>query len=356
MGESVSVVDEYLYTKYPDNPPPWFIADRIYPLVRVPDHFLHCVVFIGTYTNDRFAPCGTGFCAVIEQEGMRFQHVITARHVIDGIPGDVYLRVNLKGGGFEVLKTLKKGWILANDPSGKIKLDIAALPANIPAEKYEILNVDIADDLSEELIEKLDIGIGDDVFFLGLHISHFGQQNNVPVVRMGTIAAISEEPYETGIGYVEGYLIEVRSIGGSSGSPVFLSVPPLKVMNGKVSRMEGKPAYFFGMICGTWYTTNPTDAIGEEEVAPKDKPSVENIITGIAIMVPSFLITALLNMPGLVAERKALIEKKRKEAAKNFRFSSAKPKPQKEAELFPTGDDILKAALNMPPKPHKGEA
>lgn len=351
MEPQLIQVDEQYYCKYPDSTPPWFIADRIYPLVRVPDHFLDCVVFIGVYERDIFTPHGTGFLAVIEQSGLRFQHVITARHIIEGISGDtVYLRVNLVAGGSEIVPTKKEGWIRADDPTDRLIIDIAATHTNLEASKYKVLNVNIEGDLlTPDLIEKTDFGIGDEVFYMGLHTSHHGEEKNVPVVRMGTLAAVSDEPYKTDHGYIEGVLVESRSIGGTSGSPVFASIPPWKVINGDVQQMDTKHAYFFGMVAGIWVTDNPTDGFYEQIGA-----SVARIVTGISIVISGQDIVGLLRHSYLQQQRAKIVDAKRKEAGKNFSFSSAKPQPKKEAEVFPTGDDILKAALSMPPKPHKG--
>jgi len=69
-----------------------------------------------------------------------------------------------------------------------------------------------------------DIGLGDETFAIGLFRSHYGQQRNMPVIRVGNIAAMPEEPIAAKYGkdFIEGYLVEMRSIAGLSGSPVFV--------------------------------------------------------------------------------------------------------------------------------------
>lgn len=55
----------------------------------------------------------------------------------------------------------------------------------------------------------------------GLYRNHYGAQRNIPVVRSEIIAARREEPIETALGPMDAYLVEVRSIGGLSGSPAY---------------------------------------------------------------------------------------------------------------------------------------
>jgi hypothetical protein len=57
---------------------------------------------------------------------------------------------------------------------------------------------------------------------MGLFKSHYGEQRNIPIIRIGNIAALPEEPVQTHYcGPTDAYLVEVRSIAGLSGSPVF---------------------------------------------------------------------------------------------------------------------------------------
>ncbi|MGN8548594.1 hypothetical protein ACQPTN_29410 [Bradyrhizobium sp. 13971] len=70
------------------------------------------------------------------------------------------------------------------------------------------------------------VGIGDDVFVVGRFINHEGKQRNSPSARFGCIAQMPNEPVKLGRFTQECYLIEARSIGGFSGSPVFWHVRP----------------------------------------------------------------------------------------------------------------------------------
>ena len=66
--------------------------------VRVPDKILSCVVFIGRDDSGPFTAYGTGFLAVKSTGGRLFQHIVTARHVIENINSDcICIRINRKG-------------------------------------------------------------------------------------------------------------------------------------------------------------------------------------------------------------------------------------------------------------------
>jgi hypothetical protein len=56
---------------------------------------------------------------------------------------------------------------------------------------------------------------------LPLRAHHTGDLKNVPIVRVGNLASYPSEQIQTrAFGRMEAYLIEARSIGGLSGSPV----------------------------------------------------------------------------------------------------------------------------------------
>jgi hypothetical protein len=53
------------------------------------------------------------------------------------------------------------------------------------------------------------IGLGDEVFVVGLFRSHYGLQRNIPIIRVGNISMLKGEPVFTDYcGYTDAYLIE----------------------------------------------------------------------------------------------------------------------------------------------------
>lgn len=83
------------------------------------------------------------------------------------------------------------------------------------------------------LLTKIDfegsvVGYGDDVFMVGRYIDHDGTTQNLPSVRFGNISILlnSSEPLINREMYDEpSFVIEMRSLSGYSGSPVFLYIP-----------------------------------------------------------------------------------------------------------------------------------
>jgi hypothetical protein len=52
-----------------------------------------------------------------------------------------------------------------------------------------------------------------------------GRQRNIPIVRIGNVASMPHEPVATkNRGAIEAYLVEARSVGGLSGSPVLVQL------------------------------------------------------------------------------------------------------------------------------------
>ena len=72
------------------------------------------------------------------------------------------------------------------------------------------------------IIEAKNLGVGDEVFIAGLFTRAIGQARNLPIIRMGTVAMMPDEKILFHKKMIDAYLIESRSIGGLSGSPVFI--------------------------------------------------------------------------------------------------------------------------------------
>jgi len=74
----------------------------------------------------------------------------------------------------------------------------------------------------EKTIAHHKLGVGDEVFATGLFTEVTETTRNIPIVRTGTVAMIPGEKIPFGKNLIEAYLVELRSIGGLSGSPVFV--------------------------------------------------------------------------------------------------------------------------------------
>jgi hypothetical protein len=182
------------------------------PDLRVHDGILQTVVFIGLAGTVPFMPIGTGFITLKmadESSDLGWQTIVTARHVIDKIPGDqVYIRLNNKQGEAEVISVPKARWW--NHPDGRV--DVSVCPTKLPKDQFGIVHLFLDKlILDDESMAQYSVGIGDDVYFPGMFVPRLGERKNIPILRSGTITAIAGEKIRTQYGYHQAHLIEARS-------------------------------------------------------------------------------------------------------------------------------------------------
>jgi hypothetical protein len=116
---------------------------------------------------------------------------------------------------------------------------------------------------------------------------------------MGAIALMPEEPVPTSFGNVDAYLVEVRSIGGLSGSPVFVwSAGPRIIGN---ERSGGGVFAMLGLVHGHW-------DIPHDAASPDTGFESERLNVGIAVVVPAHRVLEVFDHPTLAARRKVAIE------------------------------------------------
>ena len=114
------------------------------------------------------------------------------------------------------------------------------------------------------------------MFISGLFLHHFGKSRNIPIVRIGNLAALKEEKIATkSFGEIDGYLIEARSTGGLSGSSVFLNLGLVRFFEGRATRYtaDTDTVYLLGLIHGH-YPVEPkdVDAAGRVDALPRPAP------------------------------------------------------------------------------------
>jgi hypothetical protein len=73
-----------------------------------------------------------------------------------------------------------------------------------------------------DLADRNHVHIGTPCFMVGRFLNAGGQQRNTPAVRFGDLSILSCDMVDTGESELEGvFIVEMHSIGGFSGSPVF---------------------------------------------------------------------------------------------------------------------------------------
>jgi hypothetical protein len=133
-----------------------------------------------------------------------------------------------------------------------------------------------------------------------LFANHYGKDRNIPIMRVGNIAAMPEEKVSVkDFGQVDAYLVEVRSIGGLSGSPVFVYLGSWRIDNGKMKLGgAGKSFYWLGVMHGHY----DQDLLEMDGLTPDTLKNIK-INMGIAIVTPSTKVLELINRDDLKKER-----------------------------------------------------
>ena len=201
--------------------------------------------------------------------------VIKSQEIASGL----YARLNLTDGNSCQIKINTSDWIFPDDQG----VDVAVVPFqphNDPSPRrydYNVLSIDMF--ATDESLEDYSIGVGDELQIIGLFTHHSGKRRNNPIVRSGTIAAMPGEPIVDAYGNeFIGYLACMKSIGGLSGSPVFVVWYPL--FRSFKAGDKDCAVFLLGLVNGHWdYVNNhpDMDLSGEE---------IKILNSGIAIITP----------------------------------------------------------------------
>jgi hypothetical protein len=284
--------------------------------VRVPDAVLKCVAFIGELAGgERTELYGdlhaTGFFVSIPLETRlsleRYLFFVTAKHVASDLQGrDCYFLVNRKGGGVVHLSCNGRPWLI--HPTDDTA-DVAVVGVEINP-SADIMAVMVEDFVLPDDLENLQgpssqkVGVGDEVFATGLFTEAPGSSRILPIVRHGNLAMIPTEQIQTELGYADVYLVEARSIGGLSGSPVWVHPNMQMVVKDgdqiKPANLVG-PGKLLGLMHGHWDILESD--INKATITHERKRGVN---LGIGIVVPAYKIREILYQNELVQNRREL--------------------------------------------------
>lgn len=321
--------------------PHWLTVERE-AAMQIDDRILNCTAFLGLVSGDQFHAEGTGFFAGIQNDNYDFIYLVTAAHVIwperrhpgnrDNKPsGQISVRVNTKHGTARNITTNRADWIFSSSKNidlctlrfSRLEFDanedllycplhlvsISLITENDVFAKFGIPRI------PHPLVTAQNVMLGDDVFLAGAFISHIGAKRNIPIVRIGNIAALPIEPVEYFSPTLPAYLLETRSLGGLSGSPVFLHLYPermrgdskamgRRLLQGPQSENEpiGMPYILIGMVLGT-----PGSSFYRKDFLD-DTPTDSEFNSGISVVLPISNIIEFLYVPELIDERKRSVE------------------------------------------------
>jgi hypothetical protein len=276
----------------------------------VPDFVRQCVLFLGTMDPEtsRFIPKATAFIVSIHEPGIGFRYIVTAKHNVENFTKfgwPMYIRSNLWNGGVREDNWSAARWYFHPDQAST---DVAVATITFdPEEAYRtiVLRTETPDKgmvATTDVMEANNLGLGDEVFIVGLFKSHHGQKRNVPIVRIGNLAMISGEPVSTTYcGDTEAHLVEARSIDGLSGSPVFIHSPLLHPQGATQFRL-------LGLMHGHFDIKNLNEDIVVEHLGDVTR----GINTGIGVVIPVEKILETIDQPELAELRKKQADDHRK--------------------------------------------
>lgn len=276
---------------------------------------------------------GTGFFVGVPlptNSFMKMIYAVTNTHCIAKSDPRVILRLNKKTGEKDFLPTQKLDW--RDHPEG---LDISATQIMLPPEiQYNFVSTDLFF-LRPEIVKARLIGPGDDVFMVGRFVGHDGKVGNLPTARFGNISRMNSEPLEDSNGVEQdSFLVEMKSIPGYSGSPVFVYINPtlarppnwgLTPMNHPY-RPEQHGPWLLGIDWCHLRNHFPV-LLGDKRTKVKPDQFVE-INTGMAGVIPAWRIRELLDLEEFQMQRKEEDER----YAKESQFAGSVSEDSAEAE------------------------
>ncbi|MDR7155140.1 hypothetical protein J2W40_001962 [Sphingobium xenophagum] len=255
--------------------------------------FIEAACFLGVEEEGKgITPKATAFYVVVPFEHDRAQgrgYLVTARHNIEFAQGrQLYVSIN-KGvlGGDRIaewLPILTERWFTDEIES----TDVAIAdwrPSDEHALSYRGILTDNFVDGPPDGVVPFPIAEGLETATVGLFSYHAGAMRHTPIVRIGNVAAKPVDPIFTRRGPISGYLIEARSVGGLSGSPVFVGE---NIFQGR------KRQPLLGLIHGHYDW--------KEEFS---SATPNTIHTGIAVVTASSAILRILKAPDCVATRQS---------------------------------------------------
>jgi hypothetical protein len=276
---------------------------------RISDQILECVIYL--YPSEEDASegrraGGTGFLVVVTSEShedIGYFYAVTNSHVVREGNSPV-VRMNTSQGDMAVLMIDADQWVHHQDGD-----DIAVCPlvlSNPDTYRFKAIGTEMF--LTRALMRAHDIGPGDEAYMVGRFVSHEGRQRNTPLARFGNISMMPWEPipHERGI-LQESILVEMRSLSGFSGSPVFVEMPPMSPRPGGIVLGHGRGPWLLGVdwahIAAYEKVKKKIEEGGREKLVDAPERLVVKGNSGQMAVVPAWRLQELLDQEELVVRR-----------------------------------------------------
>jgi hypothetical protein len=322
----------------------------------IPLQLLDCAIYLyptAGHAERGEAAGGSGFLAVVPAEGFprsaEFSvgtvYAVTCDHVIRPLrgPGAPVIRLNNRDGGFEIRELDTEAWI---PHSAGDDLTVAPIGLSMGHHRFASVPISLFAKPTEEDLVRFTPGI--DTLMIGRFVTHEGKQQNTPAVRFGNVAMLPLEPIVSPRGIrQESFLIEMRSLPGYSGSPVFSYVEVPHEGQAPVLADPPQPAGIRIKFIGIDWCHLPQ----EVPVLQADGTRTTDFVklnSGMAGVVPSWKLAELL------LEDPEVIEM-REESEEAFRAKHPKPEVELDAareagEEYQRFEDLAQRLVSVPKK------
>jgi hypothetical protein len=282
------------------------------PVPYVPRQFLEISIFLYPSVEDaknRVRWGGSGFLlGVLSEANPSAVHLyaVTNHHVALGAP---VVRLMNENGNAEIHDGVASDWI--EHPDGD---DLAIRPLGAVAERsYTFIGVLPDSLLAQSDLTEYGVGPGDECLMMGRYINHAGTQFDRSAIRFGNLAMLPEPIWQKDRSFdQESFLVDMRSVSGFSGSPVFVYYeqsgprePIPKSSTPNLGALFGKP--WSGLLGKTWLLgVNWGNLPVWEEM--KDTHGVSlgrvRINSSMACVVPAWKLVELLEVDEVVKPKK----------------------------------------------------
>jgi hypothetical protein len=320
------------------------------PVPRIDDNILDGVIYLYRSVEDaeeglQFG--GSGFLVGVPSvvhEGFITLYAVTNSHVIRG--NYPIIRLNTKRGDTDVIPLSTDAWVHHEDGD-----DLAACPLAIAPGEYKYSHVPPSMFLTREVMAEHNIGPGDEIFMAGRFVSHQGEQRNTPLVRFGNISMMPTHIRNEERGMEqESFLVEVHSLSGFSGSPVYVDIPPLSPRPGERPGVTDIVSEAIGpwLLGVDWGHFRIRETVKEQQGEKwEDVPEgyAVEVNTGQAMVVPAWRLQQLLDQEELVMARKRGDDEVSKRKASSPVALDVRPhtteqadRPAQEFDTFTKGD------------------
>ncbi len=289
-----------------------FIREIFVGMPKLNPDYLHPVFYL--YADEEHAredrdPQGTGFIVSVPTavEHRFFLYLITAWHVVFNGKGAPVVRIVQEDGRPDIFPYDLNDWQCLPE------YDITAISLSPKRDFYNIVAIPEKLFLTEKKRDDWKIGIGDDVFMVGLFGSDSREPKiSTPSARFGHISIEPVPVRQKNNQVADLYCLDMNSRSGYSGSPVFVYRLPFHNLQDQAP-LEQQRYHFalLGVHCGQFperWEMTPQGGLKNAIPSAEDRSlyTHENYIKGLSGMttvVPAWNISEVLNLPKFKEQR-----------------------------------------------------